>query len=47
MGTLNVSNRTLFTYDNLPVMQGINSESIDLIYLDLPFNSKRNSTMSF
>ena len=27
---------------NLPVMQGINSETIDLIYLDPPFNSKRN-----
>ena len=42
MGKLNVSNRTLFTCDNLPVMQGINSETIDLIYLDPPFNSKRN-----
>ena len=31
---LNVDSRTLFTYDNLPVMQGINSDSIDLIYLD-------------
>ena len=42
MGVLNVGNRTLFTCDNLPVMQGMNSESIDLIYLDPPFNSKRN-----
>ncbi len=42
MGKLNVANRTLFTYDNLPVMRGINSETIDLIYLDPPFNSKRN-----
>ena len=42
MEKLNVANRTLFTYDNLPVMQGINSETIDLIYLDPPFNSKRN-----
>ena len=42
MGKLNVANRTLFTCDNLPVMQGINSETIDLIYLDPPFNSKRN-----
>ena len=42
MGKLNVANRTLFTYDNLAVMQGINSETIDLIYLDPPFNSKRN-----
>ena len=42
MPSLNVANRTLFTYDNLPVMQGINSECIDLIYLDPPFNSNRN-----
>ncbi len=42
MGALNVGNRTLFTCDNLSVMQGLNSESIDLIYLDPPFNSKRN-----
>ena len=42
MGKLNVANRTLFTYGNLSVMQGINSETIDLIYLDPPFNSKRN-----
>ena len=42
MTTLNVKNRTLFTHDNLQVMRGINSETIDLIYLDPPFNSKRN-----
>ena len=42
MTALNVKNRTLFTHDNLQVMRGINSETIDLIYLDPPFNSKRN-----
>lgn len=42
MTSLNVKNRTLFTHDNLQVMRGINSETIDLIYLDPPFNSKRN-----
>ena len=31
----------LFTGDNLYIMMGINSESIDLIYLDPPFNSKK------
>ena len=31
----------LFTGDNLYVMHGMNSESVDLIYLDPPFNSKR------
>ena len=42
MGVLNVENRTLFTCDNLPVMRGFNSNSVDLIYLDPPFNSNRN-----
>jgi site-specific DNA-methyltransferase (adenine-specific) len=36
---LNVANRTLFADDNLVVMRGINSECIDLIYLDPPFPS--------
>lgn len=36
-----IPNRTLFTGDNLDVMRGINSGSVDLVYLDPPFNSKR------
>ena len=32
---------TLFTQDNLYILNGMNSESVDLIYLDPPFNSKR------
>ena len=40
--SLNLKNRTLFTGDNLDVMRGINSDSVDLIYLDPPFNSNRN-----
>jgi len=32
---------TLFTGDNLFILRGINSQSVDLIYLDPPFNSKR------
>ncbi|KAK3582197.1 hypothetical protein CHS0354_023733 [Potamilus streckersoni] len=32
---------TLYTYDNLFILYGMNSESVDLIYLDPPFNSKR------
>ena len=39
---LNVKNRTLFTGDNLDVMRGLNSASVDLIYLDPPFNSNRD-----
>ena len=38
----NVNPKTIFTGDNLPIMRGINSESVDLIYLDPPFNSKAN-----
>ena len=38
MAALNVQNRTLFIEDNLPVLRGINSESIDLIATDPPFN---------
>ena len=42
MGTPNWANETMWTGDNLPIMRGMNSESIDLIYLDPPFNSKAN-----
>ena len=42
MGTPNWSNRTIFTGDNLDTMRGMNSETVDLIYLDPPFNSNRN-----
>ena len=38
---MNVKNRTLFTGDNLDVMRGMNSDAVDLIYLDTPFNSNR------
>ena len=37
-----IKNRSIFTGDNLPIMRGMNSESVDLIYLDPPFNSKHN-----
>ena len=36
-----LKNRTLFCRDNLEVLRGIDSESVDLIYLDPPFNKKR------
>ena len=38
----NWKNRTLWTGDNLDIMRGMNSQSVDLIYLDPPFNSNRN-----
>ena len=37
----NVPSRTLFIGDNLDILRGINSECIDLIYLDPPFNAGR------
>ena len=37
----NVSNRSIFCSDNLDILKGINSNSIDLIYLDPPFNKKK------
>ena len=36
----NWANQTIWTGDNLPVMRGMKSESVDLICLDPPFNSK-------
>ena len=40
----NVPHRTIFCHDNLEVLQGINNECIDLIYLDPPFNKKKTFT---
>ena len=37
----NWNHKTVFTGDNLYVMRGMNSASVDLIYLDPPFNSNR------
>ena len=39
-GAPNWSNQTIWTGDNLDIMRGMNSASVDLIYLDPPFNSK-------
>ena len=41
MERLNFRNRTVWTGDNLDILRGINSESVDLIYLDPPFNSSK------
>ena len=42
MAAPNFSDKTVWTGDNLDIMRGMNSESVDLIYLDPPFNSNRN-----
>ncbi|RKU17583.1 hypothetical protein C6501_03845 [Candidatus Poribacteria bacterium] len=39
---MNVNNRTIFSNDNLHILRGLDTESVDLIYLDPPFNSNRN-----
>ena len=33
--------KQLFCGDNLPILRGINSDAVDLIYLDPPFNTNR------
>ena len=38
----NWANQTIWTGDNLQIMRGMNSASVDLIYLDPPFNSNRD-----
>ena len=37
----NFTNRTIWTGDNLDILRGLNSNCVDLIYLDPPFNSNR------
>ena len=39
--TANFASGTVWTGDNLPVMRGMNSACVGLIYLDPPFNSNR------
>ena len=46
MTECNVENRTIFCDDNIDILQGINSECIDLIYLDPPFNKNKKFTAS-
>ncbi len=42
MAAPNFVDKTIWTGDNLDILRGLNSESVDLIYLDPPFNSNRN-----
>ncbi len=41
MAELNIENRTIYCCDNLDILRGINSDCIDLIYLDPPFNKRK------
>ena len=36
------ADKTLWTGDNLDILRGMNSECVDLIYLDPPFNSNQD-----
>ena len=38
----NFADKTIWTGDNLDVLRGMNSECVDLIYLDPPFNSNKD-----
>ena len=42
MTEANFVDKTIWTGDNLDILRGLNSDSVDLIYLDPPFNSNRN-----
>ena len=39
---MNWKDKTIFIGDNLDIMRGMNSDRVDLIYLDPPFNSNQN-----
>lgn len=41
MAAGNFVDKTIWTRDNLDILRGLNSETIDLIYLDPPFNSNK------
>ena len=42
MAAPNFVDKTVWTGDNLYILRGMNSECVDLIYLDPPFNSNKN-----
>ena len=42
MAQPNFADKTVWTGDNLDILRGMNSECVDLIYLDPPFNSNQD-----
>ncbi len=42
MADPNFTDKTIWTGDNLDILRGMNSECVDLIYLDPPFNSNQD-----
>ena len=41
---MNIKNRTIYCKDNLDILRNIDSECVDMIYLDPPFNKKKSFT---
>ena len=39
---MNIVNRTIYCRDNLDILRNIDSECVDMIYLDPPFNKKKS-----
>ena len=39
----NFADRTIWTGDDLDILRGLNSASVDLTYLEQPFNSNKPS----
>ena len=42
MADPNFANRTLFHGDNLPFLRGMDSETVDLVATDPPFNKSKD-----
>ena len=42
MNAPNFADKTIWTGYNLDILRGVNSEDVDLIYLDPPFNSNQD-----
>ena len=42
IATPNFADKTIWTKDNLDVLRGMNSQCVDLVYLDPPFNSNQD-----
>ena len=42
MAVPNFADKTVWTGDNLDILRGLNSECVDLVYLDPPFNSNQD-----
>ena len=42
MAEPNFADKTIWTGDNLDILRGMNSECVDLIYMDPPFNSNQD-----